>query len=183
VALVKNFIAYMIIFFEVKDMVLEAAVQKEIDIANDEAAIRARFQQMVDGWNHGYDEIFASSIDDEADCVSSDGTHTKGRKESVSSRETLFGRRIKDAIFVGTVKSVRFLAPSVALVHASGGIINSGGRKLFVEQKSIQTLVAVKRSGKWYFTAFHGARIKPIRRKMKAKFVRYVSSLFMKLPE
>ena len=156
-------------------MVLEAAVQKQIDIANDEATIRARFQQMVDGWNHGCDEIFASSIDDEADCVSSDGTHTKGRKESVSSRKTLFGRRIKDALFVGTVKSVRFLAPSVALVHASGGIINSGGRKLFVEQESIQTLVAVKRRGKWYFTAFHNAQIKSNHRKIGKNFVRFVN--------
>ncbi len=164
-------------------MVLEAAVQKEIDIANDEATIRARFQQMVDGWNHGYDEIFASSIDDEADCVSSDGTHTKGRKESVSSGQPLFGNQIKGAQFVGTIKTVRFLAQDVALVHASGGIINTGGRKLFVEQESIQTLVAVKRGSRWYFTAFHNAKIETNRRKTGANFVRFVSSLFMKLPE
>jgi uncharacterized protein (TIGR02246 family) len=163
-------------------MVPEAAVQKQIDIANDEAAIRARFQQMVDGWNHGYDEIFASSVDEEADCISSDGMHTKGRKELIYSGQSSFGKQIKGAQFVGTIKTVRFLAKDVALVHA-GGVINSDSRKFFIAQESIQTLVAVKRGGRWYFTAFHNGRIETNRRKTGANFVRFVNSLFMKLPD
>jgi uncharacterized protein (TIGR02246 family) len=50
--------------------------------ANDDAAIRDLYQQMMDGWNKGSDEAFAAPFAEESDFIGFDGTHLKGRREN-----------------------------------------------------------------------------------------------------
>jgi uncharacterized protein (TIGR02246 family) len=71
----------------------------------------------------------------------------------------LFDTWLKGTRLVGQVDGVGFLAPEVALIHASGGTIFPGQRDRRGRRPSIQTLVAVKRDGAWRFTAFHNTRI------------------------
>ena len=66
---------------------------------------------------------------------------------------------MKGTRLVGSVESVRFLGPEVALVHATGSTVFPGEDKPRPSRDSIQTLVAVKREGAWIFTAFHNSRI------------------------
>lgn len=60
--------------------------------------------------------------------------------------------------------SIRFLAPDVALVHATGSTVMPGKSGPSPERDSIQTLVAVRRGGEWRFAAFHNTRVRPINR-------------------
>ena len=48
---------------------------------NDEDAIRSLYFQMIDGWNKGDGDSFASPFAEDGDLVGFDGTHLKGRQQ------------------------------------------------------------------------------------------------------
>ncbi len=73
----------------------------------DEAAIRALYQQLIDGWNKGSGEAFAAPFAEDGDLVGMDGTHLKGRQEIISFNQQLFDTYIKGSRLVGKVRSVR----------------------------------------------------------------------------
>ena len=124
-----------------------------------EAAIRYLFSELLDDWGRGDGHAYGSRFTEDADYVAFDGSHTKGRQEISSSHQELFDRWVKGTRLVGSVESVRFLGPEVALVHATGSTVFPGEDKPRPSRDSIQTLVAVKREGAWIFKAFHNSRI------------------------
>jgi uncharacterized protein (TIGR02246 family) len=126
--------------------------------AAEETAIRALYQQLMDGWNAGSGEAFASSFEEDGDLVGFDGTHFKGRQEIALFHQHLFDVFLKGSRLVGKVRGVRFLTSDVAVVHAVGGTVMAGQTHLEPERNSAQTLVAVKRNGKWSLTAFQNTR-------------------------
>jgi uncharacterized protein (TIGR02246 family) len=148
--------------------------------ATDEAAIRALYQQLMDGWNKGSGEAFAASFAEESHLIGFDGTHLKGRKEIASFHQPLFDKWLKGSRLVGQVIDVQFLAPNIALLHAAGGTIMGGQSKPAAERDSIQTLVAVKR-GEWRLVAFQNTRVRPMGRKAAGTIVWLVSDWLWKL--
>ncbi len=134
----------------------------------DEAAIRDLFGQLLDAWGRGDGDAYGALFTDDADYVAFDGTHTKGRAAIAGSHQALFDTHLKGTRLTGTISTVRFVAPDVALGHASGGTIMRGRRTPAPERDSIQTLVAIKLRGEWRFTAFHNARVRPIGRSVAA---------------
>jgi uncharacterized protein (TIGR02246 family) len=124
-----------------------------------EAAIRDLFSELLDDWGRGDGHAYGSRFTEDADYVAFDGSHTKGRQEISSSHQELFDRWVKGTRLVGSIESVRFLGPEVALVHATGSTVFPGEDKPRPSRDSIQTLVAVKREGAWIFKAFHNSRI------------------------
>src|SRR5215216_6736655 len=92
----------------------------------DEAAVRALYQQLMDGWNQGSGDAFASVFTEDGDLVGFDGTHFKGRQEIAPFHQRLFDKWLKGSRLVGEVKDVRFLSPGVALMHALGGTVLRG---------------------------------------------------------
>lgn len=125
----------------------------------DEAAIRDLFRKLLDDWGRGDGYAYGSRFTEDADYVAFDGSHTRGRQEISSSHQELFDRWVKGTKLVGAIESVRFLAPGVALVHATGSTVFPGEDKPRPSRDSIQTLVAVKDDEGWLFTAFHNCRI------------------------
>ena len=87
----------------------------------DEAAVRALYQQLMDGWNQGSGEAFAAVFTEDGDLVGFDGTHLKGRQEIAPFHQQLFDKWLKGSRLVGQVKDVRFLSPDIAVMHAVGG--------------------------------------------------------------
>ena len=126
--------------------------------AADEAAIRAIYQQLMDGWNAGSGDAFASLFEEDGDLVGFDGTHFKGRQEIALFHQRLFDMFLKGSRLVGKVRSVRFLTSDIAVMHAIGGTVMAGQTDLDPERNSVQTLVAVKRNGKWSLAAFQNTR-------------------------
>jgi uncharacterized protein (TIGR02246 family) len=59
------------------------------------------------------------------------------------------------------VEAVRFVTPDLAVVHATGAVAFAWQRKLGRGRPSRQTLVAVRREGRWQLTAFQNTRIRP----------------------
>ncbi len=133
-----------------------------ISIPADERAIRELFERLLEDWARGDGEAYGSRFTGDADYVAFDGSHTKGRGEISSSHQQLFDKYLKGTRLTGRIKSVRFLGPDTALVHAVGGTMMRGKTKPSPERDSIQTLVAVRRDGQWRFAAFHNSRVRPI---------------------
>ncbi len=124
----------------------------------DEAAIRALYQQQMDGWNRGDGNAFAAPYTEDADFIGFDGTHLKGRREIASWHQALFDTFLKGTRLVGKVRSVRFLTSDIAIMHAVGGTVMPGQSDLEPERNSIHMIVAIKRDGEWRFTAFQNSR-------------------------
>jgi len=124
--------------------------------------------KLLDAWGRGDGDAYSALFTDDADYVAFDGTHTKGRTAIAASHQALFDTHLKGTRLTGTVSSVRFVAPDVALVHASGGTIMRGSSTPAPERDSLQTLLAIKRDGTWRFTAFHNSRVRPIGRSVAA---------------
>ncbi len=126
--------------------------------AADEAAIRALYQQVMNGWNAASGDAFAAPFEEDGDLVGFDGTHIKGRQEIALFHQHLFDMFLKGSRLVGKVRSVRFLTSDVAVMHAIGGTVMPGQTDLEPERNSVQTLVALRRNGKWYLAAFQNTR-------------------------
>jgi uncharacterized protein (TIGR02246 family) len=128
----------------------------------DEAAVRALYRELMDGWDRGSGEAFASVFTEDGDLVAFDGTHFEGREEIAPFHQQLFDKWLKGSRLVGQVKDVRFLRPDVALMHAVGSTVMRGKNEPSPERDSIQTLVAVREGGEWRLAAFQNTRVRPM---------------------
>ena len=138
--------------------------------AADEAAIRALYQQAMDGWNRGSGEAFAAPFAEDGDLVGFDGTHLKGCQEITSFHQQLFDTYVKGTRLVGKIRSVRFLTSDVALMHVVGGTIMAGQTDKEPERNSVQTLVATKdNKGEWRLAAFQNTRAQYLGRPEQAQ--------------
>ena len=138
---------------------------REEAAANDsteEAAVRALYQQLMDGWNQGSGDAFAAVFTEDGDLIGFDGTHFKGRQEIAPFHQRLFDKWLKGSRLVGEVKDVRFLSPDVALMHAVGGTVMRGKSEPVPERDSIQTLVATHQDSEWRLAAFQNTRLHPM---------------------
>jgi uncharacterized protein (TIGR02246 family) len=147
----------------------------------DEAAVRALYQQVMDGWNQGSGAAFAAAFTEDGDLVGFDGTHFKGREEIAPFHQQLFDKWLKGSRLVGQVKDVRFLSPDVALMHALGGTVLPGKSEPTPERDSIQTLVATRQEGgEWRLAAFQNTRLHPVGRGAGVFLVWTLSDLMWK---
>ena len=128
----------------------------------DESAVRALYQQLMDGWNKGSGDAFAAAFTEDGDLVAFDGTHFEGREEIAPFHQQLFDKWLKGSRLVGEVKDVRFLGPDVAVMHAVGSTVMRGKSEPSPERDSIQTLVAVREAGEWRLAAFQNTRVRPM---------------------
>jgi uncharacterized protein (TIGR02246 family) len=160
---------------------IAAKIQPQASPFNDEAAVRALYEQLMAGWNSGSAEAFAALFAEDGDFIAFDGSHFKGHEDIVSFHRPLFETHLKGTRLVGRVKSVRFLSPDVALMHAFGGTVMRRKSAPSPERNSIQTLVATKRDGEWRLAAFQNTRVRPIGRNAGGTFVWLFSDWLWKL--
>jgi uncharacterized protein (TIGR02246 family) len=124
----------------------------------DESAIRALYEQVMDGWNKGSGEGFAAPFADDGEQVAFDGTHFQGRQQIAEFHQMLFDRFLRGTRLIGKITDIRFLRPDVALAHAIGGTVMPGQSDLESSRNSVQTLVAVKDNGAWRLASLHNSR-------------------------
>ncbi|MGC5172032.1 SgcJ/EcaC family oxidoreductase [Microbacterium sp. DT81.1] len=128
----------------------------------DEGAVRELFRRLLEAWAAGDAERYGALFTEDADYVAFDGVNQKGRAAIVGGHRPLFEKWLKGSALTGEVTGVRFLAPDVALVHASGGTLLKGKKKPDATRRSIQSLVAVNGEDGWRFTSFHNTRVRGI---------------------
>lgn len=146
-----------------------------------ETAVRALYEQLMDGWNKGSGQAFASVFTEDGDLVAFDGTHFHGRAEIVPFHQELFDKWLKGTRRVGQVKDVRFLRPDIALMHAVGSTVMRGKSHPDPSRDSIQTLVAVREAGEWRLAAFQNTRLRSMGRSMRGFLATMFSDWVWKL--
>lgn len=129
---------------------------------NDEQALHLLFQQLLDRWDAGDAAGYAALFVEDADYIAFDGVNQKGQTAIRAVHQSLFEKWLKGSRLTGQIDALRLLAPDVALIHASGNIIDAGRTTPAAERASSQTLVAQKMNDEWRFVAFHNTRIRPM---------------------
>ena len=127
--------------------------------SHDVDAVRSLYEQAMEGWNKGSGQAFADPFATDGDLVGFDGTHLKGRDQIASFHQRLFNTYVKGSRLVGKIRSVRFLSPTIAIMHAVGGTVMAGQSHIDPDRNSIQTIVAIKYDGKWCIAAFQNTRV------------------------
>lgn len=112
------------------------------------------YHAVLDAWNARDASSFAELFFDQAQLTGFDGSMLEGRAEIESS----FARTFRDhstPTHVGKVRSAIRLTEDVVLIRAVAGMVPPGQRDLDPELNAVQSLVAVRRDGRWRVAAFH----------------------------
>lgn len=124
----------------------------------DEAAIRQIVRQVQDAWNTHDGKAFAAPFAADADYVVVNGMKLKGREAIEKGHTAIFTTIYKDSHNVGTVKSVRFLRPDVAVAHVEWNLeFRVGGETK--KGHAINTMVMTKEGGSWSIAAFQNTPV------------------------
>ncbi|MBA3240464.1 MAG: SgcJ/EcaC family oxidoreductase [Acidobacteria bacterium] len=136
--------------------VLTSRAQMPQNSRADETAIQQVVQRVQDGWNAHDGKAFAAPFATDADYVIVNGMRVKGREGIEKGHAAIFSTIYKDSHNVGTVKSIRFLRPDVAIVHIEWNLeVRAGGEK----GRAMNSMVMTKDSGKWSIAAFQNTPI------------------------
>ena len=124
----------------------------------DEAAIRQVIQQVQDAWNAHDGKAFAAPFAPNADYVNVRGLHAKGREAIEKGHTAIFSTIYKESRNIGTIKSIRFLRPDVAVVHAEWNLEYRAGEETR-KGHAMNTMVVTKDSGRWSIAAFQNTPV------------------------
>ena len=114
----------------------------------DEAAIRALYHTLLAHWNARDAVAMAGLFSAAGHMIGFDGSMLNGRAAMESHLLGIF-RDHPTPSYVGKVREVRFLAPTVGLVQAVAGLIPPGQPDLNPELNAVQSLIASGHQGQW----------------------------------
>lgn len=117
------------------------------------AEIEALYHRLLDAWNTRNAAAFAALFTTDGNTVGFDGTQMAGSGAIESSLAEIFSDH-EPARYIGLIREVRFLSPDVALLGAAAGMVPPGGTELN-ENLTIQSLVAVRPTGRWLIALWH----------------------------
>lgn len=123
----------------------------------DDKALRTIVQTLEDGWNAGDSAKFASPFASDADYVIVNGQHIRTRAVIDFGHKQIFGTIYKGSKNKHTIKQIRFLKPDVAIVHVEWNLVY--GEKLENKNRAMNSIIALKKDGKWEIAAFHNTPI------------------------
>ncbi|CAH1197060.1 hypothetical protein PAECIP111891_01044 [Paenibacillus allorhizoplanae] len=126
----------------------------------DQKEIFAIFTALSKSWNDHDGQAFGACFTEDADYVTFNGQHLKGRQAIADIHQELFEGILRGSVMVeGGSLNIRFVTPDMAIVHAVGAIRLRWQKKAPKNRDSINTNVVVKEKGEWKITAFHNCRI------------------------
>lgn len=129
---------------------------------NDRKAIEQLFQEMYSAWTANDAARYAACFEPDVDYVAFDGTHVKGRAENERLHRALYEGVLRGTRLEGQLVQLRALTPEVVLAHATGAVVFPWHKDVPKNRRSIQTLVLVKRDGRWLAAAFQNTRVRPV---------------------
>ena len=119
----------------------------------DEIEVRELYRSMLEGWNERNADAFAAPFAEDGESIGFDGSQLVGKTEIVSTLQQIFANH-PTAPYVSKVKSVTLLSPEVAVLRAIAGMVPPGQTDINPAVNTLQTLIAVKRDGRWRILLF-----------------------------
>lgn len=135
-----------------------------VDIASDEAALRALFARLCEAWTAGDADEYGACFTSDCSYVSFDGARATGRDAVVASHDALFRGVLFGSALVGDVEGIQLLGSDAAVVHGSGSVQVAWRSRVPRRRATRNTLVAVRRPVApegWLFAAVQNTRIRP----------------------
>ena len=126
--------------------------------AAEEAAIREAHKQYGDAWKARDAAKLAGFYADDATLVNEPGMEAKGRTEIERAFAQVMSRWKVETIS-GTLDTIRFIRPDLALLQGATGI--TGGGTPPGGLKGHYMAVATKQGGSWKIVAAHSAAMPP----------------------
>ena len=128
----------------------------------DEADVRALVRQLEDSWNANDGHGYASAFTVDCDYIVFDGTYLKGRLANADHHDALFRSVLRDTRLAFENVTVRFVAPTVAIMHGYGSVMMPWQATVVSRRRSVQTYVVVREDDAWRITAFQNSRVRPL---------------------
>ena len=114
-----------------------------------DAQIRALYAQFLDGWNRRSGAAVAAAFADDGDIVGYDGTQHHGRLAIAADFRQIFASH-QTATYIAVIRSVRPVAPGVAVLLAHAGMIPPGSSDIDPRFHTVHTMIAVDEgAGRW----------------------------------
>jgi uncharacterized protein (TIGR02246 family) len=115
--------------------------------------IEGLYRRLLDAWNRQEAAAMASCFDAEGEMIGFDGSQAKGPSEIAEHLTPIFADH-ETARFVGKVREVRELSPSVTLLRAAAGMVPPGGSDINPDVNTHHTLVAKRDGNEWTIALF-----------------------------
>ncbi|HET9980765.1 MAG TPA: SgcJ/EcaC family oxidoreductase [Ktedonobacterales bacterium] len=116
--------------------------------SGNDALIIAVFHQLLERWNQRDASGFAARFMDDGVSIGFDGSAMNGRDEIEVTLSQIFADHVTSA-YIGKVRSVRLLAPDVALLLAVVGMVPPGKSDINPAVNAMYTLVMKREAGEW----------------------------------
>lgn len=129
----------------------------------DDEQLTALFERMCQAWSEGDAEAYGSCFTDDSDYISFDGSRAQGRAQMVDAHDKLFRGVLYGSTLIGQIESIRHLTPDVAVLSGTGSVLVAWRSQLPKRRLTRSTIVAVRMSAGWRFTAIHNGRVRPMR--------------------
>ncbi|MGW0844668.1 SgcJ/EcaC family oxidoreductase [Streptomyces sp. NPDC002787] len=123
--------------------------------------LKRLIQQQADAWNRGDGTAFANTYAEDAEFITFDGTHLRGRPEMARNFQIYFDNYTKGTrlIFTKVPVTLRYPTPRTAVMITTGCIANPGEPECRPDSHSIQTYVAAHRERGWELVSFQNTRV------------------------
>jgi uncharacterized protein (TIGR02246 family) len=115
---------------------------------SDDHSIRALFAALWDGWNRMDAVTAAAPFADDAELVGFDGSEMQGRASIEETYRRIFSDH-QTGRYIVKVRSIRWLAPGIAMLRAVAGVVPAGQTDLNPQLNSVMAMVAQKQNGEW----------------------------------
>lgn len=138
---------------------ISIAQEKTTQRLQDEAAIRAVFQNLANAWSAGDGKKFGDSFVADADFTIWNGMYMNGRETIRQGHQQIFDTIYKETKLQFDVRKVRFLGETVAVAHALGRIVKRS-EEFPKEPQIVFVFVIGKENGKWQIVAFQNTLLK-----------------------
>ena len=135
-----------------------------VEIAKvEKEAIQAVFHTLATAWNSADAVLFSSVFTPDADYVTFNGQHLKGRQVIAQTHADLWNKFLKGSRLVATEPlHVRFVDDVTAIAHGTGAVLMRWQKAPSASRLSINTNVLIKQNDQWLITAFHNCRIQKL---------------------
>lgn len=123
--------------------------------------LKRLIQRQADAWNRGDGTAFANTYAEDAEFITFDGTHLRGRPEMARNFQIYFDNYTKGTrlVFTKVPVTLRYPTPTTAVMITNGCVANPGEPECRPDSHSVQTYVAVHRERGWELVSFQNTRV------------------------
>ena len=119
-----------------------------------ENQVRLLYQELLKNWNNNNADGFANLFAPDGNSVGFDGSQMNGREEIKNQIKEIF-KNHKVSSYVGIIREIRQLSPTVFLVRGDAGMVPPGQNKIKPDVNSIQSMIAQILDGNFLIALFH----------------------------